>query len=65
MNEENNQETNDAFNMQNYQKSEVSKLEWKTFSECLKSIRPYNLEKKKIITNIYNLLQQYKLYYSR
>jgi 8-oxo-dGTP pyrophosphatase MutT (NUDIX family) len=65
MNEENNQETNDAFNMQNYQKSEVSKLEWKTFGECLKSIRPYNLEKKKIITNIHNLLQQYKLYYSR
>ncbi len=64
MNEENNQESDDVFNMQNYQKSEVSKLEWKTFNECLKSIRPYNLEKKKIITNIHNLLQQYKLYYS-
>jgi hypothetical protein len=65
MNEENNQESDDVYNMQNYQKSEVSKLEWKTFGECLKSIRPYNLEKKKIITNIHNLLQQYKLYYSR
>lgn len=59
-----NQENDDMINLQNYQKSEVSKLEWKTFDECLKSIRPYNLEKKKIITNINNLLQQYKLYYS-
>ena len=64
MSEYNNQEKDDMINLQNYQKSEVSKLEWKTFDECLKSIRPYNLEKKKIITNINNLLQQYKLYYS-
>ena len=64
MSEYKNQEKDDMVNLQNYQKSEVSKLEWKTFDECLKSIRPYNLEKKKIITNINNLLQQYKLYYS-
>ncbi len=64
MSEYKNQEKDDVVNLQNYQKSEVSKLEWKTFEECLKSIRPYNLEKKKIITNINNLLQQYKLYYS-
>ena len=64
MSEYKNQEKDDVVNLQNYQKSEVSKLEWKTFDECLKSIRPYNLEKKKIITNINNLLQQYKLYYS-
>jgi 8-oxo-dGTP pyrophosphatase MutT (NUDIX family) len=48
--------------LQDYQRSEVSKLEWKTIDECLASIRPYNLEKKKIICNIYELLQQYKLY---
>jgi len=64
MSEYKNQEKDDMVNLQKYQKSEVSKLEWKTFEECLKSIRPYNLEKKKIITNINNLLQQYKLYYS-
>ena len=64
MSEYKNQEKDDMINLQKYQKSEVSKLEWKTFDECLKSIRPYNLEKKKIITNINNLLQQYKLYYS-
>jgi 8-oxo-dGTP pyrophosphatase MutT (NUDIX family) len=64
MSEYKNQEKDDMINLQKFQKSEVSKLEWKTFDECLKSIRPYNLEKKKIITNINNLLQQYKLYYS-
>ena len=48
--------------MNNFQKSEVSKLEWKSYSDCLDSIRPYNLEKKKIIVNIYNMLQEYRLY---
>ena len=53
---------NDINTMENFQRSEVSKLEWKTFNECIESIRPYNLEKRKILTNIYNLLQQYRLY---
>jgi 8-oxo-dGTP pyrophosphatase MutT (NUDIX family) len=49
-------------NLQNYQISEVSKLEWKTIDECLKSIRPYNLEKKQLIININKVLQEYRLY---
>jgi 8-oxo-dGTP pyrophosphatase MutT (NUDIX family) len=56
---------NDNFsdlNLDNFQKTEVSKLEWKTFEECLKSIRPYNLEKKKLITNINKVLEEYRLY---
>jgi len=64
MNECKNQEKDDIVNLQKYQKTEVSKLAWKTYDECLKAIRPYNLEKKKIITNINQLLQQYKLYSS-
>lgn len=51
-----------AEDLNNFQKSEVSKLEWKSYEDCLNSIRPYNLEKKKIIVNIYNLLQEYRLY---
>ena len=46
----------------NYQVTEVSKLEWKTIDECLESIRPYNLEKKKLISNINKVLQEYRLY---
>jgi 8-oxo-dGTP pyrophosphatase MutT (NUDIX family) len=48
--------------LDNYQIAEVSKIEWKTIDECLNSIRPYNLEKKKLITNINNILQEYRLY---
>ena len=33
-------------NISNFQKTEVSKIEWKTFNECIDNIRPYNLEKK-------------------
>ena len=52
----------DENNMNNFQKSEVSKLEWKSYEDCLDSIRPYNLEKKQIISNIYKMLQEYRLY---
>jgi len=48
--------------LENFQISEVSKLEWKTLNECLASIRPYNLEKIKIISNINKVLQEYRLY---
>jgi 8-oxo-dGTP pyrophosphatase MutT (NUDIX family) len=45
-----------------YQQTEVSKIEWKTLEECLESIRPYNLEKKQLIININKVLQEYRLY---
>jgi 8-oxo-dGTP pyrophosphatase MutT (NUDIX family) len=51
----------DLCNLSNFQKAEVSKIEWKTYEECLQSIRPYNLEKKQVITNIHNILQKYQV----
>lgn len=48
--------------LQNFQPTEVSKLEWKTIDECLGSIRPYNLEKQTLINNINTFLQEYRLY---
>ena len=48
--------------LNNFQIAEVSKLEWKTLDECLEAIRPYNLEKKELITNINKVLQEYRLY---
>lgn len=48
--------------LQNYQKTEVSKVEWKVLDDCLESIRPYNLEKKQIIRNINKVIQEYRLY---
>ena len=47
------------YDMQNYQKTEVSKLEWKTIEECMNCIRPYNLEKKKLIQNVHKMLEEY------
>ena len=48
--------------LNSFQTSEVSKIEWKNIDQCLKDIRPYNLEKKKLITNINKVLQEYRLY---
>jgi 8-oxo-dGTP pyrophosphatase MutT (NUDIX family) len=53
-------ETIDKLN--SFQRTEVSKIEWKTIDECLQCIRPYNLEKKQIIININKVLQEYRLY---
>jgi 8-oxo-dGTP pyrophosphatase MutT (NUDIX family) len=44
-----------------FQKSEVSKLEWKTLEDCLLCIRDYNLEKKKMLMNIDECLNKYKM----
>lgn len=48
--------------LMNYQKTEVSKMEWKTLDECLECIRPYHLEKKELIKKIYKVLQEYRFY---
>jgi len=53
---------NNNIDLTKFQKSEVSNLDWKTFEECINSIRPYNLEKKKLITNINNVLEEFRLY---
>jgi hypothetical protein len=52
----------DSLATDNFEKSEVSRMEWKTYEECMKSIRGYNLEKKRLITNIEMTLSKYRLY---
>jgi len=44
-----------------FQKTEVSKMEWKTYDECMECIRSYNLEKKRLLTKIHTCLTQYQL----
>jgi len=41
-----------------FQSSEVSGMEWKTLEQCLESIRPYNLEKRKMIQHVDRCLKQ-------
>lgn len=50
-------------NLSNFEITEVSKMEWKSFDECISVMRPYNLEKKRLITNIHNTLTQYSMMY--
>lgn len=44
-----------------FQKSEVSDLKWLKLSECVKKIRPYNLEKLELIQNVEKVLHKYSL----
>ena len=45
-----------------HQMSEVGKLEWKTYQECVQSIRHYNVEKLDVLHRIETLLNGYRLY---
>ena len=48
--------------MTKFQRSEVSNLEWKTAAECIECIRPYSLEKIRIVQNICKMLDVYSFY---
>ena len=45
----------------NFQTSEVSNMKWMTIDDCIKKIRPYNLERTEIIIKIENMLNKYSL----
>ena len=45
--------------IQNFQKTEVSKVQWLSFKECVEIIRPYNLERIDTLTKVDNILTQY------
>tara|TARA_Y100000591_G_scaffold267159_1_gene241123 strand:+ start:551 stop:1369 length:819 start_codon:yes stop_codon:yes gene_type:complete len=45
----------------NFQKSEVSDMKWLSLEDCLKKIRPYNLERIELINNINKVLHKYSL----
>ena len=51
-----------TINTDNFQKSEVSKMDWKTFDDCLLCIRPYNLEKIDVLKNINDIINNHMLF---
>ena len=61
-NKENNHKMYPSSRFKNFQKSEVSKVEWKSFDECVASIRPYNLEKRNLVCTIHHLFNQYRFF---
>ena len=48
----------DTTSVFDFQKSEVSKMEWFNMQDCINEIRPYNLEKIKMITNVDRCLSE-------
>jgi ADP-ribose pyrophosphatase YjhB (NUDIX family) len=44
-----------------YERSEVSKIKWMSYEKCMQKIRPYNIEKKKILQNVHAVLEKYKV----
>ena len=45
------------YNLDNYQKAEVSKIKWFSLSDAIQIIRPYNSEKNTMLVNISNCLK--------
>ena len=45
----------------NYQKSEVSNMNWFSLEECKKKLRPYNFERIEIIEQVDKILHKYSL----
>lgn len=43
--------------LSNYQETEVSIMEWKTFNDCIESIRDYNVEKSSLLTTVHDFIQ--------
>ena len=46
-----------------YDNIEISKVEWKSFAECIKAIRPYNKEKIQMLTRIHNTINNHNLFF--
>ena len=46
---------------ENYQKTEVSKVQWFNYNDAMKKIRPYNLEKMDVLTRANKLLSTYRI----
>ena len=42
-----------------YQTTEVSDLKWFTYVEAMAAIRPYNVERKQILTMVHSMLDEY------
>jgi len=52
----------DSLKTGDFEKTEVSCIKWVPFNECLLLIRSYNVEKKRMITDINNALNKYCLF---
>jgi ADP-ribose pyrophosphatase YjhB (NUDIX family) len=54
----------DSLHLPAFEKTEVSDIGWKKIDQCISCIRPYNLEKIRIIQKIHFCLMTHQLYFS-
>jgi len=47
---------NDSLDQNQFEPTEVSKMEWKTYDECISLFRPYNSEKIQMLTKIHRTI---------
>ena len=52
----------DTIQKNEYQTSEVKNMKWLSYKECMDIIRPYNVEKKNIITSVNNTLNKFLIF---
>ena len=52
----------DTMQKNEYQKSEVKNMKWLSYKECMNIIRPYNVEKKSILTSVNNTLNNFAIF---
>ena len=46
-----------------FQETEVSRVDWKSYNDCIQCMRPYNLEKREILDKVNRVLERQTLYY--
>ena len=51
--------SNGSLQKRPYQKTEVSDMKWFTYEEAMNAIRPYNVERKQILTMVHTMLDEY------
>lgn len=52
----------DSVDIGRFERCEVSKMEWKSYEDCMSVIREYNVEKKRLLTRVHKAVSKYKLY---
>jgi 8-oxo-dGTP pyrophosphatase MutT (NUDIX family) len=52
----------DTLQTSKFEPTEVSKMEWKNYDDCVQCIRHYNLEKKRVLININETLKSFRLF---
>jgi 8-oxo-dGTP pyrophosphatase MutT (NUDIX family) len=52
----------DSAKSSGFEEAEVSSMRWMSYDECMTCIRPYNTEKKRMLTNIERMLSNFRLH---